>query len=592
MFKLKKYTRKPYINAIGDMVVYHGLTLTLLSFCLSVFNKFAMLLITSTGRVAITSSDFLFLMTSFRGLLLLVLGLIVFFLYVAFDLNAKIIYANHIVRDEKDEVFRSMYDGFRAIRSFFCPEGLVLVLYITLLIPVIGIGMAPALTKHFYIPTFITSVIYTTPLYLLLYIATIALLFMIGVMHVFILHGILIDQLSIKQSAHQSRHLVKDHLPEFVGEMIIFGFRMALFVGAVMLCLIVLPIVVVSLLPLSQAINRYLLIFICLFGGTVTTFAAFLTGPFLLIKLTELYFEYTNNTEILIPVQRPKFPNVYRIAIMVFVIGCLSLSYVFTVEFDTLFPNDVSTQIIAHRGGGNEDVENSVRSLKTAISLNAYGSEIDIQRSKDGHYVINHDKTFKRVAGIKKKVSAMTLEQIKQLTIKNKSRSDSKGEPVATFEEMLDAMHNRIVLFAELKGKTADHQMADDVVKMVKEHHMTDHVVLISLKYNLINYIETAYPEMQTGYLTFASYGNTEKLNCDYIGLEEESASYETIDAIHKQDKKVMVWTANSKSKQRRYLLTNADAIITDNISQANKIIHEIETRDDLERLIDTLLNT
>ena len=71
--------------------------------------------------------------------------------------------------------------------------------------------------------------------------------------------------------------------------------------------------------------------------------------------------------------------------------------------------------------------------------------------------------------------------------------------------------------------------------------------VLISLKYELIDYIETNYPDMQTGFLTFASFGNTAALNCDYIGLEEESATTDAINAIHKEGKKVLVWTANEE---------------------------------------------
>ena len=41
------------------------------------------------------------------------------------------------------------------------------------------------------------------------------------------------------------------------------------------------------------------------------------------------------------------------------------------------------------------------------------------------------------------------------------------------------------------KGETADRQMADDTVKAVREYGMEDECVLISLKYELIDYIET-----------------------------------------------------------------------------------------------------
>ena len=146
-----------------------------------------------------------------------------------------------------------------------------------------------------------------------------------------------------------------------------------------------------------------------------------------------------------------------------------------------------------------------------------------------------------------------------------------------------------MVLFTELKGKTADKRMADDAVRLVKQNKMEDGCVMISLKYDLIDYIETNYPEIDTGFLTFASFGKTAELNCDFIGLEEESATVDAIDSIHKEGKKALVWTVNSEESQRHFLCTKADGIITDNVSQAMKLASQLETRSDVDRMVDKI---
>ena len=87
----------------------------------------------------------------------------------------------------------------------------------------------------------------------------------------------------------------------------------------------------------------------------------------------------------------------------------------------------------------------------------------------------------------------MTLEEVKQLRV--------DGEPVPTLEDMLDASHGRLTLYVELKGETADKQMADEAVKIIKDRNMTDETVIISLKYDLIDYVESTYPEMNTGFI-------------------------------------------------------------------------------------------
>ena len=97
---------------------------------------------------------------------------------------------------------------------------------------------------------------------------------------------------------------------------------------------------------------------------------------------------------------------------------------------------------------------------------------------------------------------------------------------------MLDASKDKVILFVELKGETADEQMADDAVRIIKEKGMQDQAVLISLKLDVLEYIEQKYPEMQTGYLAFISFGQIEDTPFDYLALEEEIATDDTIAAI------------------------------------------------------------
>ncbi len=166
-----------------------------------------------------------------------------------------------------------------------------------------------------------------------------------------------------------------------------------------------------------------------------------------------------------------------------------------------------------------------------------YGSETDVQRTRDRHYIINHDTDFARLTGDPRKPSEMMLEDVKKLKIRDTA---GNGEllSVPTLEEMLDHGKGKVKLFLELKGESADYDMADDVIKAVKERDMADDVVLISLNYDVINYAEHTYPEMETGVLIFGSVGDVTKLNCDMIIMEEEMSVDSTIRKIHDAGKK------------------------------------------------------
>ena len=428
----------------------------------------------------------------------------------------------------------------------------------------------------------IASVIADTPLHLALTSFAMLVFLSVGVANLFILHGIVIDKLSAKEASKQSGELMHGKWKDYVKQTILFLIVIVAGIGLVVTVSLIIPMVIVNILPLSVGVNRVLTIFFILLGSSISLLASLLTTPLYLIKMTQLYYSYKEGAPKAYAKRESKkhpFVTAGAAAVLVLLIG---VTVAVNDHFDTLFPAEKDTMIIAHRAGGNEAPENTVAGLAKAEQLGAYGSEIDIQRTRDGHYVILHDGNFERVAGDERTPEEMTLKQIRKLSV--------DGEAVPTFEEALDASKGRLILFTELKGKTADHKMADDAVKTIKDYSMEKECVLISLDYELVDYIERRYPEIQTGFLLFASFGATDKLHCDYLGLEEESVTENAISAAHDQGKKMLVWTPNEKSSQKHFLCSNADGLITDNVSQAVKIQKDLESRSDLARMIDAIM--
>lgn len=230
--------------------------------------------------------------------------------------------------------------------------------------------------------------------------------------------------------------------------------------------------------------------------------------------------------------------------------------------------------------------ENSLDGIIKAAEYGCAGSETDIQRTKDGEYIINHDTTFLRLCGVNKKPSEMTLSEIKKHRIKDTTGSGEMLE-VPTLEELLDTGKGKIKLFLELKGQTADYQMVDDVVAMVKAKDMVDEVVLISLNYAAINYAEETYPEFETGILIFGGVGDLRKLNCDMIIMEEEMTNTTTVNLIHDADKTVGVWTVNTWEAMYHFLDLDVDTVITDDIKMAFEVKEELANRSDAIKMRD-----
>ncbi len=70
--------------------------------------------------------------------------------------------------------------------------------------------------------------------------------------------------------------------------------------------------------------------------------------------------------------------------------------------------------VLAHRGF-TPPAENSLEAFQRALDAGADYLETDVRVTLDGHAVLCHDETLQRIAGIERKVSEMTLSEIKQV---------------------------------------------------------------------------------------------------------------------------------------------------------------------------------
>lgn len=197
--KKKKHRLLPYRQAVPSILLFQIIASLFLSLWMTVYSILTNLLMHSAGRVAVTSGDFIFLFTTWQGILILLLTLLTLFLFLALEINSLIILCKRLLTGEKPSVLLCIRDGFLSMKKFVNPIGLLIVFYISLLSPIIGFQMI-SLTKNFYIPKFISSVIWSKPLLAVGMAAVLVLLFLTGTLFIFILHGTLLDDCGSRAS--------------------------------------------------------------------------------------------------------------------------------------------------------------------------------------------------------------------------------------------------------------------------------------------------------------------------------------------------------------------------------------------------------
>jgi glycerophosphoryl diester phosphodiesterase len=135
--------------------------------------------------------------------------------------------------------------------------------------------------------------------------------------------------------------------------------------------------------------------------------------------------------------------------------------------------------IAAHRGGYESDKadqapENSLANIQVCQSKGYPLYETDIQRTKDGHFVIMHDRTIDRETTGTGVVSEMMLADLKGLHQRYRDGSVSE-EGVATLEEFLEQGKGRTVFKADLKPGVSAHFPA--IMKQVVELGALDGII-------------------------------------------------------------------------------------------------------------------
>ncbi len=567
--KLKKRIL-PFYQAIPKLLAFQVVSELLLSLITFAVSALSSMLLGLTGKAAITSGNIGIMFTHWEGYVIILLNLLMVLAYVAVELNALIIYCSKLIVGENPSVWRCIGEGFAGLKKYLNLRGLIIVIYASVLAPILGLGFSISMTSTFYVPRFIMSVINANPLFSTGYFIVMALLTVVAFVYSFILHGALVDNMTMKEASVNSRKLVKRNFKNYIFELFCYAVIMVL-VFAVLFLIAVIPLLIVRNIAMGESAQIFWNILLTIIPIAVVLFASLMAVSFLILKVSMLYKKYTTEGEWSYqPREKKHHPFVIAAAILVLLL-CVGISAIGTYNFDEAFHTKITTEVIAHRAGGVEAPENTVKGIETAVELGAKGCEIDIQRTKDGYYIVNHDADFARTAGVSKTPGEMTLEEVKELRV--------DGEPVPTLEEMLDASKDKAVLFVELKGESADNQMADDAVRIIKEKGMEDQAVLISLKYDVLEYVEQNYPEMLTGYLAFISFGQIEDTPFDYLALEEEISTDENIDAIHEKGKMVMVWTVNEEDDIEDFMTGDADAIITDSVKLAGEIKEQLSRR-------------
>lgn len=149
--------------------------------------------------------------------------------------------------------------------------------------------------------------------------------------------------------------------------------------------------------------------------------------------------------------------------------------------------NDVL--VSAHRGDWRHYPENSLEAIESAIRIGVDIVEMDSRMTRDGHLVLMHDKSVNRTTTGQGAVSALSLDEIKKLRLKD---AEGKVTPytVPTLEEAMRVVKGRALIC--LDKSHGHYKQAYEVLKRTG----TLDQVTITIPIGLMQFRSTIGPEL------------------------------------------------------------------------------------------------
>ena len=124
-------------------------------------------------------------------------------------------------------------------------------------------------------------------------------------------------------------------------------------------------------------------------------------------------------------------------------------------EKPKVFKKKGNVKMIAHRGLSGMKLENTVDAFEEAGQRSYYGIETDVHVTKDGKYVIVHDDSLERIAGLDIVVEETEYEALRALRFKDVyGNSEEQNMYLPSLDEYLEICkkYNKQAIL-ELKNK-------------------------------------------------------------------------------------------------------------------------------------------
>jgi glycerophosphoryl diester phosphodiesterase len=240
--------------------------------------------------------------------------------------------------------------------------------------------------------------------------------------------------------------------------------------------------------------------------------------------------------------------------------------------------------VFAHRGGGGLIPENTLEAFVYSAKMGVDVLELDVRSTADGTLVVMHDSAVDRTTDGRGRIHELTLEAVKKLDAGYLFSPDGtkdfpfrgKGVTVPTLKEIFDALPE---MTFNIEPKQHTPSIVKPLCALVRERKMVDKVIVGSFNQTTLDEFRRECPEAATSaspsevskFLGLVNTGLADSYSPPMQALQVpeklfglQVVSKEFVEAAHRRNLKVHVWTINETAAMQRLIEMGVDGIMTD----------------------------
>jgi len=232
--------------------------------------------------------------------------------------------------------------------------------------------------------------------------------------------------------------------------------------------------------------------------------------------------------------------------------------------------------LVGHRGAAGLAPENTLAAINRGISARADWVEIDIRQTKDGKIIVMHDARVDRTTSGKGRVKDLTYDEIRSLKLDAQQSDSTVHVPLLT-EVMATVAKANKRLIIEIKNPEDHPGMVQQLIRILEAQPDLHNFTVFSFNVDAVVELKHKLPSISTGIFCLGLGGLSayKDIPCDYICPMWQSLLFRPglVKKIHQLNKKVFVWTPDSKWAISYALKKGVDGIITDRPDRFNEVL-------------------